>query len=124
MFASLIAPATLRLERSLSSAQAGGVLVAVGSRTSPFPQSKQNEPAVAIDPLNPSIAVAGANDEIDVAPCAGSSCPFTPGVGTSGIYFSSTGGASWSQPTYSGWAACTGTRKGGPLRPVPRHLQA
>ena len=96
----------------------------VGSPGSPFPQNKQNEPAVAIDPLNPSIAVAGANDEIDVAPCVGSSCPFTPGVGTSGIYFSSTGGASWSQPTYTGWSARTGTAKVGPIGTVPGYFEA
>jgi hypothetical protein len=33
-------------------------------------------------------------------------CPFTGGVGTSGIYFSDNGGASWQQPTnYQGWTA-------------------
>ncbi len=124
LFAAIIASVILPLVPSLASAQAGGVPVTVGSPSSPFPQNKQNEPAVAIDPLNPSIAVAGANDEIDVAPCAGSSCPFTPGVGTSGIYFSSTGGASWSQPAYSGWSARTGTGKVGPIGTVPGYFEA
>ena len=105
LFAAVIAAAIVPLVPSLASAQAGGVLVTTGSPTSPFPQNKQNEPAVAIDPLNPNLVVAGANDEIDLAPCVGSSCPFTPGVGVSGVYFSTTGGASWSQPTYSGPAA-------------------
>ena len=68
--------------------------VTVGSPMSPFPRNKQNEPAVAIDASRPSILAAGANDEIDLAPCGTTifatdeaPCPFTPGVGVSGISF-------------------------------------
>ena len=111
LFAAIIASVIVPLAPSLASAQSDGVLVSAGSPSSPFPQNKQNEPAVAIDPLNPKIAVAGANDEIDLAPCAGSSCPFTPGVGLSGVYFSTSGGASWSQPTYSGLPVSAGQHK-------------
>ena len=85
-----------------AAAQAAEALVNTGSPATPFPQNKQNEPAVAIDPTNPSVLVAGANDEIDKRPAHGSDCPFTPGVGGSGIYFSFDGGASWIQPTYQG----------------------
>ncbi len=124
LFAAIIASVILPLVPSLASAQAGGVLVTVGSPSSPFPQNKQNEPAVTIDPLNPKVVVAGSNDEIDLAPCSGSSCPFTPGVGVSGVYFSADGGASWSQPTYSGWSARTGTGMVGPIGTLPGYFQA
>jgi hypothetical protein len=84
-------------------------LVTFGSPSTMFPRDKQNEPAVAIDPMNPSVVVAGANEEIDVAPCNGSSCPFTHGVGTSGYYLSLNGGMTWTQPTYKGFSARSGT---------------
>ncbi len=124
VFAAITAAMILPLVPSLASAQVGGALVTVGSPTSPFPQNKQNEPTVAIDPLKPKIVVAGANEEIDLAPCVGSSCPFTPGVGVSGVYFSTNGGASWTQPTYSGWSARTGTGQVGPIGTLPGYFQA
>lgn len=103
----------------------GDVLVSSGSPATLFPRNKQNEPAVAVDPLNPAVAVAGSNDEIDLAPCNGSSCPFTPGVGVSGVYFTTNAGGSWSQPTYTGWSARTGTAAGGgPIGTIPGYYQA
>ena len=99
-------------------------LVTVGSPSAPFPQNKQNEPAVTVDPIDPSLAVAGANEEIDNAPCSGSDCSFTPGIGDSGVYFSFDGGGSWSQPTYRGLSARLGTPvQGGPIGTVPNYFE-
>src|SRR5439155_3974191 len=65
-----------------------------------FPQNKQNEPAITRDPVT-GVLVAGANDEISLDPCPGttaplsSPCPFTPGRPISAYYRSTNGGQSW-----------------------------
>ncbi|MDQ1397721.1 MAG: hypothetical protein QOG64_2980 [Acidimicrobiaceae bacterium] len=110
--------------------------VSSGSPPSPFSQNKQNEPAVAIDANHPNVLAAGSNDEIDMEACnagADNTCPFTPGVGVSGIYFSFDSGTSWTQPTYTGLTArqCQGapgpdadcSTQVGPIGTVPGYYE-
>ena len=104
--------------------------VTIGSPHHPFPQNKQNEPSVAIDPTRPNVVAAGSNDEIDLAPCGTTifatpeaPCPFTPGVSVSGVHLSFNSGASWVQPTYTGWSARTGTPEFGPIGTLPWYFE-
>ncbi len=93
---------------SFNDAQANNPQVqgnAGSNTTAVFPTNKQNEPTVAVNPYDARYLIAGANDEQRQPPCgpgpvrgtgaAANNCSFFPGVGTSGIYTSSDGGATW-----------------------------
>jgi len=69
-----------------------------------FPTNKQNEPTIAVNPLDSHYLIAGSNDEQRQPPCGpgtvrgsvpANDCSFFPNVGTSGIYTSSDGGTTW-----------------------------
>jgi hypothetical protein len=115
LVAAFVAAATMQVIPAMAGGSGGGgdTLVTVGSPAGPFSQNKQNEPAVAVDQAHPNVLAAGSNDNIDMELCnAGpdEDCPFTAGIGGSGIYFSFDSGQSWTQPTYTGLTArgCTG----------------
>jgi hypothetical protein len=119
---------SLALLAPAAGASTGDSLVTIGSPATHFPNNRQNEPSVAIDPAHPLTLAAGANDEIDEGPCpepptVGVACPFTNGVGISGVYFSFDGGSSWTQPTYSGWSARSGTPQVGPIGTLPNYYE-
>ena len=87
----------------------------LSDRTARFPTNKQNEPTIAVNPLDARHLIAGSNDEQLQPPCgpgpvrgataARNDCSFFPNVGTDGVYTSADGGATWTNrgllPGYS-----------------------
>ena len=137
----LLITAGLLLFPPVQAFSASDTEVTVGD-ANPFSGNKQNEPAVQVDPAHPNLLVAGDNNNIDMEDCnagADTSCPFTPGVGSTGIQFSTNGGLSWTQPTFTGYSArnCVGEddpsgvtptdacvpQEDGPIGTLPRYFE-
>lgn len=106
----------------LFNSQVNGVAPAApAGQVDNFPSNKRNEPAIVRDPITGRF-VAGSNDEIDLAQCTSAgtaaspgSCPFTPGVGISGVYLSPDG-QSWTQPAFANQCGRT-------IRTLPGYCQ-
>lgn len=130
----LLAVAATALTVPASALAAADTRVQKASPPSPFSQNKQNEPAIAVDQNHPAVMAAGANDEIDEEACNSgdpTTCPFTPGVGVSGLSFSFDGGSTWRQPQYTGVTArqcqtpgAECQTKDGPIGTLPRFDEA
>ncbi len=117
-------------------AATGDTYVSNGSPPGLFSHNKQNEPGLAVDQAHPDFVAAGSNDEIDIEDCnpgATTTCPFTAGVGVSGVYLSTDGGASFIQPIYQGYTArqCNFSAPGstcipgpGPIGTLPRYFES
>ena len=92
-----------------------------------FPQNKQNEPGIALDPQTGAL-IAGSNDEIDEPLChttatGTGSCPFAPNVGTSGVYFSTDRGVHWTQPSFNESASGVGSCEGRVIHTLPGYCE-
>ncbi len=92
-----------------------------------FPQNKQNEPGLALDPLSGAL-IAGSNDEIDEPLChttstGAGSCPFAPNVGNSGVYFSTNGGVNWTQPSFTESPTGVGSCQGRVIHTLPGYCE-
>jgi hypothetical protein len=85
----------------------------------PFPQNKQNEPAIAQNPTNRMQLIAGSNDEIDEPACKSTGCPFVGNVGLSGVYVSNNGGTSWTQFSAPAGGDNTGSFNGSNIHTLP-----
>jgi hypothetical protein len=127
-------------------ATAAGALISVASPTGQFQRNLQAQPALAVDPVQPGMLAATANDLTEMQPCsekasvtaAACSLPATAegggvfnfGVGMSGVYFSYDSGRNWIQPTYQGLTAAgckptvePCTAKPGPIHTVPNYYE-
>jgi hypothetical protein len=125
---------------------ATGALVSVGSPTGGFLRNMQNQPALAVDPVQPGILAATGYDMEDMQSCSkqasitGGACAlpataadggsWNAGVGMTGVYFSFNSGHNWIEPTYQGLttAGCDPTADSckpepGPIHTVPNYYE-
>jgi hypothetical protein len=123
IFVALVALTAVFTTPTSASAVSAESKVTVGSPASPYLPNGSNEPAIAMDANHPAVLAAGANDLVDSSPCQGSNCDLTPDIGISGIYFSFDSGTTWTQPTYTGLTAQTGTTRVGPIHTLPNYYE-
>src|SRR5712691_9924697 len=107
VWVAVAAAAAAALAISFTDVQANNPQIAgdpTSNATARFPTNKQNEPTIAVNPVDSSFLIAGANDEQLQPRCGpgpvrgsvpGSDCSFFPGGGTDGVYTSSNGGTTW-----------------------------
>src|SRR5439155_13564769 len=105
----LAATAATALAISFTDVQANNPQIAgdpTSNTTARFPTNKQNEPTIAVNPVNASFLIAGAIVEQLQPPCGpgpvrgsvpGSDCSFFTGVGTDGVFTCSNDGATMSK---------------------------
>lgn len=103
LLGALAAQATSSTDAQANDPQVAGD--STSDTTAVFPTNKQNEPTIAVNPVNPKYLIAGANDEQLQPPCGpgpvrgegalANDCSFFPDVGTNGVYTSSNGGRTW-----------------------------
>jgi len=85
-----------------------------------FPKNKQNESPMAVNPTDANNIITGANDEIDEPFCTpatvgSSSCPFSPTVDITGVYWTTDGGATWNHQILDWFPAFGITSDGDPV---------
>jgi hypothetical protein len=127
--------------RTTPAQHATAALMSVAGPASPFPRNVQDEPAMAVDPIDPNVLAAASNDLVDMqacsrrasiteAACSTANGSFDLGIGMTGIYFSFNKGHRWIQPTYKGLTAvgCSPTvepckGKVGAIHTVPNYYE-
>ena len=123
-------PGTVLLNSLVNTAVPAGGAIDGQAAVDTFSRNKQNEPSIATDPLTGAL-IAGSNDEIDEPLCSGAgtaaspgSCPFGSNIGISGAYFSTDGGATWIQPSFTESAAGVGSCHGRTIHSLPGYCEA
>lgn len=122
-------PGTVLFNSLVNTAVPAGGTISGQAAVDTFSRNKQNEPSVALDPST-GVLVAGSNDEIDEPLCSGAgtaaspgSCPFAANTGVSGVYFSTTGGANWLQPSFTESPAGVGSCLGRTIHTLPGYCE-
>lgn len=123
-------PGTVLFNSLVNTAVPAGGTINGQAAVDTFSRNKQNEPSIATDPVT-GVLIAGSNDEIDEPLCSGAgtsaspgSCPFGSNIGISGAYFSTDGGATWIQPSFTEPAAGVGSCQGRTIHTLPGYCEA